>query len=95
MLSSLSAYRGLEEEPPDGYLDRALGTVPQALLRRSASVHEWRDVPERVIAAARRRPAVASLTGAAIGAAAVGLIAWRRGKKTLRETAGLPELVPQ
>ena len=92
MLTSLAAMRGSEEEPPDGYLDRVLGTVPQALLRWPVSVQEWREVPSLVVAAARRRPAAASLTGAAIGVAAIGLLAWRRGRKALRETAPVPGL---
>jgi len=48
-----------------------------------------------VIAVAKRRPAAASVTGAVIGVAAVGLIAWRRGRKALQDATRLPELAPQ
>jgi len=37
-----------------------------------------------VIDAAKRRPAVTSLTGAAIGVAAIGVIAWRLGRRASR-----------
>jgi hypothetical protein len=94
MMSSLAAYREHEEDVPAGYLKRSLSLVP-GTRRGSLAVPHWREVPARVAAAARKRPAVASLTGAAIGAAAIGLVAWRRGRRALREAAGIPELAPQ
>jgi len=92
MLSSLAEFRGVEEDAPSGYLERTLSMVPGRSLRR---LPEWREVPERVIAVAKRRPAAASMTGAVIGVAAVGLIAWRRGRKALQDATRLPELAPQ
>jgi hypothetical protein len=92
MLSSLAELREFEEEAPSGYLERSLELVPGRSQRR---LPEWREVPERVVAVAKRRPAAVSLTGAAIGVAAVGLIAWRRGRKALQGAARLPELAPQ
>jgi anti-sigma factor RsiW len=92
MLSSLAELRELDEDAPAGYLERTLALVPG---RSERMRPEWREVPERVIAVAKRRPAAASLTGAAIGVAAVGLIAWRRGRRAIRQATRLPELAPQ
>ena len=92
MLSSLAELREFEEDAPSGYLERTLSVVPGRSQRR---LPEWREVPERVIAVAKRRPAAASVTGAVIGVAAVGIIAWRRGRKALQDSARLPELAPQ
>ncbi|MFN2544888.1 MAG: anti-sigma factor [Actinomycetota bacterium] len=86
---SLAALRDVEENPAPGYLERTLALVPE---ERAAP---WREMPERVVAAAKRRPAVASITGAAIGAAAIGLVVWRRGRKGLRGAALVPNLAPQ
>ena len=94
MMSSLATYREHEEDAPAGYLERTLSLVPRTH-RASLAVPHWRDVPARVAAAVRKRPAVASLTGAAIGTAAIGLVAWRRGRRALREAARIPELAPQ
>jgi hypothetical protein len=89
MMGGLTALRSQEVEPPAGYLERALGLIPN---EPATTQSEWRRVQERVFAAARRRPAVASLTGAVIGAAAIGLVVWRRGRKALGEAARVPEL---
>ena len=89
MMGGLTALRSQEVEPPAGYLERALGLIPN---EPATTQSEWRRVQERVDAAARRRPAVASLTGAVIGAAAIGLVVWRRGRKALGEAARVPEL---
>ena len=83
MVASLSEMRAVDEPVPAGYLERTLALVPGEPHR----MPEWREMPERVIAAVRRRPAVASLTGAAIGAAAIGLIAWRRRAMRVPELA--------
>ena len=85
LLSGLAAFRGVEEEPPAGYLDRTLAVVPRAS-RTRAAIEELRDVSGRVAAQVKRRPAVSAITGAALGAAAIGLIAWRMGKRTGRVT---------
>lgn len=87
LLGGLAAFRDLEEEPPAGYLERTLAVVPRAT-RARAAVDELRDVTGRVAASVRKRPTVSAITGAAIGAAAIGLIAWRVGKRTGR----VPEL---
>jgi hypothetical protein len=92
MLSSLAELREVEEAVPGGYLERTLELIPgDARVRR----REWRAIPERAIAAAKRRPAAASLTGAAIGFAAIGLVAWRLGRRALQDAARVPELAPQ
>ena len=91
MLSSLGELRGVEEAVPGGYLERTLELVPGAVRSRR---HQWRGIPERAFAAARRRPAAASLTGAAIGLAAVGLVAWRLGRRALQDATRVPELAP-
>ena len=80
MLGGLAAFRNIEEEPPAGYLERTLAVVPNAGRTRIA-LDELRDVTGRVAATVRRRPAVSAITGAAIGAAAIGLIAWRVGRR--------------
>jgi hypothetical protein len=92
MMGGLASFRAQEVEPPAGYLERSLDLVPS---KPASGTAEWRRMQERVVAAARRRPAVASLTGAAIGAAAIGLVVWRRGRKAFREAARVPELAPQ
>ena len=86
MLSGLAAFREVEEIPPPGFLERTLAVVPQASRARTA-LDELRTVPGRVAATVRRRPAVSAVTGAALGAAALGLIAWR-----LRRAGRVPEL---
>jgi hypothetical protein len=93
MLVSLAALRDVEEPAPDGYLERTLTLVPEGVREKRAL--DWRGVSDRVVAAARRRPAVASVTGVALGVAAVGLIAWRRGRRTLRDATRVPELAAQ
>jgi len=80
LLGGLAAYAEIEEEPPVGYLERTLGVVPRAS-RARAAIDELRDVSGRVATTVRKRPAVSAITGAAIGAAAIGLIAWRVGKR--------------
>ena len=80
LLGGLAAYAEIEEEPPVGYLERTLGVVPRAS-RARAPIDELRDVSGRVATTVRKRPAVSAITGAAIGAAAIGLIAWRVGKR--------------
>jgi hypothetical protein len=87
MLVGLAAFREVEEVPPTGFLERTMAVVPQASRARLA-MDELRTVPGRVAASVRRRPAV-SITGAALGAAALGLIAWRLGRRASR----VPELV--
>jgi hypothetical protein len=89
--SSLAAYGDIEVDVPEGYLERTLALVPDPS-RRSPDL---REASERLLAMVRRRPAVASLTGAAVGAAAIGLIAWRRGRRALEDAARLPEVAPQ
>jgi hypothetical protein len=91
MLSGLARFGELEEEPPAGYLERTLAIVPRAT-RTSLALDELRDMSGRVAAAARRRPAVSAVTGAAIGAAAIGLIAWRMGRRAVRDVGRSPEL---
>jgi hypothetical protein len=86
MLVGLAAFREVEEVPPTGFLERTMAVVPQASRARLA-MDELRTVPGRVAASVRRRPAV-SITGAALGAAALGLIAFR-----LRRASRVPELV--
>src|SRR5436190_23811856 len=80
LLGGLAQFREIEEEPPAGYLERTLAVVPRASRTRVA-IDELRDVSGRVAAGVRKRPAVTAITGAAIGAAAIGLIAWRVGKR--------------
>ena len=80
LLGGLAAYAEIEEEPPVGYLERTLGVVPRAS-RARAAIDELRDVSGRVATTVRKRPAVSAITGAAIGAAAIGLNAWRVGKR--------------
>ena len=94
MLASLASYRDREEPVPPGYLERTLALVPKAGRARGLLI-EWREVPARMAATVRRRPAAASLTGAAIGVAAIGLVAWRRGRRILRDAARVPGLAPQ
>ena len=92
MLTSLSQLRAVEEAVPGGYLERILELIPgTSPVRRP----EWRAIPERAFAAAKRRPAAASLTGAAIGLTAIGLVAWRLGRRALQDAAHMPELAPQ
>ena len=81
----------MEEDVPTGYLERTLAVVPRASSTQRA-LEDLREVSGRVAAAARRRPAVSALTGAALGAAAIGLIAWRRGRKSVRGESGIAEL---
>ena len=88
VVASLSSLRTAEVDPPAGYLERTLALVPEPVSGQRA----WREVPERVVAAARRRPAVASVTGAVIGAAAIGLVMWRRGRRMLQDATRVPEL---
>jgi len=80
LLGGLAEFRLVEEEPPAGYLERTLSVVPRAT-RTRAAIEELRDVSGKVAATVRKRPAVTAITGAAIGAAAIGLIAWRVGKR--------------
>jgi len=87
LLSGLALYREHEEEPPAGYLERTLEVLPRAS-RTRAAIEDLRDASGRVTASVKRRPAVSAITGAALGAAAIGLIAWRRGRRTGR----VPEL---
>ena len=92
MLSSLSRLREVEEAAPGGYLERTLELIPgTSPVRRP----EWRAIPERAFAAAKRRPAAASLTGAAIGLAAIGLVAWRLGRRALQDATRVPEFAAQ
>jgi hypothetical protein len=93
MLTSLASFRDVEEPAPAGYLERTLALIPGSVPGRRAL--DWRAVSDRVVDLAKRRPAVASVTGVAIGVAAVGLIAWRRGRKTLRDVTRVPELAAQ
>jgi len=83
VLAGLAAFREVEEEPPAGYLERTLAVVPRAS-RTRAAIDDLRDVSGRVAASVKRRPAVSAITGAALGAAAIGLIAWRIGRRTER-----------
>ena len=85
MLTSLAAMRDLEEEPPAGYLERTLVAVGETPSRTLAALEELRTATARVASAAKRRPAVASLTAGAIGVAAVGILMWRRGRKPIPE----------
>ena len=92
MLTSLSRLRDVEEVVPGGYLERTLELIPgTSPLRRP----EWRAIPERALAAAKRRPAAASLTGAAIGLVAIGLVGWRLARRALQDSARVPELATQ
>src|SRR5437588_11420237 len=93
MLASLGTLRAVEESPPGGYLERTLALVPGAGSRQG--VLDWRAVPGRVVDAARRRPAAASVAGAASGVTGVGVIVWRRARRTLQDTARVPSLAPQ
>ena len=88
MLGGLAAYREVEEVPPPGFLERTLTVVPQAT-RAQRALDELRTVPGRVAASVKRRPAATAITGAALGAAALGLIAWR----VARRSAQVPDLV--
>ena len=87
LLSGLAAYREVDEVPPAGYLERTLAVVPRAG-RTRAAIDELRDVSGRMAASVKRRPAVSAITGATLGAAAIGLIAWRIGRRRGR----VPEL---
>ena len=90
VMTSLSSLRTAEVDAPAGYLERTLALVPEPIMGQRG----WRQVPDRVVAAARRRPAVASVTGAVIGAAAIGLVVWRRGRRVLQDATRVPELAP-
>jgi anti-sigma factor RsiW len=82
MLSSLETYAGREEPAPEGYLERTMALIPQT--PRRLALRDLRTVPGKMAAAAKHRPAIASLTGAAIGAAAIGLLVWRRRASVLQ-----------
>jgi hypothetical protein len=88
VLGGLAAYRDVEEIPPQGFLERTLAALPRTSRPRVA-LGDLRSVPGRVAASVKRRPAVTAMTGAALGAAALGLIAWRIGRRSSR----VPELV--
>src|SRR5947207_8382749 len=83
VLGGLAAYRDVEEIPPPGFLERTMTVVPRAARTRLA-IDDLRAVPGRVAASVKRRPAVTAITGAALGAAAFGLIAWRIGRRASR-----------
>ena len=87
VLGGLAAFREVEELPPPGFLERTLAALPRTSRARLA-LGDLRTVPGRVAASVKRRPAASAITGAALGAAALGLIAWRISRRSSR-VAGL------
>ncbi|MDP9343527.1 MAG: zf-HC2 domain-containing protein [Actinomycetota bacterium] len=91
LLSSLEGLRSVEVEPDPGFLERTLevvhaGTGPG----RVVSIAELRAARNR-LAGMVRMPrtgyAVASLTGAAVGATAIALLWWRIARRAMTHGA--------
>jgi hypothetical protein len=91
LLSSLEGLRTVDAEPDPTFLDRTLevvaaGTGPG----RVVSIAEARAARNRLAAlvrAPRTGYAVASLTGAAVGATAIALLWWRIARRAMTHGA--------
>jgi len=71
IILELTALREVLAEPPDGFLGRLLGQIPES---------SWRALVQRVASDERLHFAVFSLGGAVVGGAAIGLLWWRARK---------------
>ncbi len=91
LLSSLEDLRAVELEPAPEFLDRTLEAVRQANEPgRVLSLADFRVARQR-LAQAVRSPragyAVASITGAAVGATAIALLWWRLARRAVSHGA--------
>jgi len=88
LLSSLADLRAVEVESPPGFLDRTLDVVQAGvgLPGRVISLADLRAARSR-LASMVRPPrvgyAVASITGAAVGATAIALLWWRLARRAV------------
>jgi len=71
IILELTALREVLAEPPDGFLGRLLGQIPES---------SWRVLVQRVASDERLHFAVFSLGGAVVGGAESGLLWWRARK---------------
>jgi hypothetical protein len=91
LLRSLEGLRAVEVEPEPGFLERTLqavqaGTGPG----RVVSIAEFREARNRLTSLVRDPRtgyAVASLTGAAVGATAIALLWWRIARRAMTHGA--------
>jgi hypothetical protein len=91
LLSTLEGLRAVDVEPEPGFLERTLevveaGTGPG----RVVSIAELRAARNRLatlVRAPRTGYAVASLTGAAVGATAIALLWWRIARRAMTHGA--------
>jgi hypothetical protein len=87
LLTSLAAIREHDIEPPAGALERAVRSARRGVLtERLPSLTDVRRVSvegARALRTPAAAVALASLGGAAVGAAAIGLVWWRLAKRAV------------
>jgi predicted anti-sigma-YlaC factor YlaD len=91
LLTSLEGLREVEIEPEPAFLERTLEAVQAGTGRgRVVSIAELRAARNRLTALVRTPRAgyaVASLTGAAVGATAIALLWWRIARRAMTHGA--------
>jgi hypothetical protein len=97
LLSSLGDLRSVELEPAPEFLDQTLGVVHAGMnggvrdgdgrVVSLAELREARSRLARVVRQPRVGYAVASITGAAVGATAIALLWWRLARRTVTNDA--------